>query len=387
MGDVLPVRRQCAWAIATFVLATLFHGAAHGEDSAPKPFADECFFGGAQRPAALKALEGKPAAALSIESWIGEEVVLQQCKGKVIVVDFWATWCGPCMAAIPHNVELVKTYGDKGLVFVGVHDSNSGWNKADAVVKDKAINYSVGVDKSGGPSVKDYAVQFWPTYVAIDRAGIIRAAGLVPNRVDEVVKALLAEAAPAAAESAAEGFAAEFYYGGTSRPRALKDLEGKPAPQLKAAEWIGKENSVDTNKQRVMVVTFVSPALKVSLAELEKMLPLEKELSTQGVVFVVVCDGRAAWEKMREYATAKSLTMPVMRDAVETRAGENGKSVPVSVTATAFGIRHYPVSVIVDRAGRVRAAGVRADKVKAVVESLLGEPQKEDGANTGADGN
>src|SRR5262249_43728327 len=141
----------------------------------PKAFPDDYFFDGPSRPAPLKGLEGKPAPAITIGAWIGDQVSLKDQRGKVVVVGFWATWCGPGMAAVRENVELVKKYKDQGLVFLGVHDSNAGWENAPAVVKDKGINYSVGQDK-GGASTGEYKVQFWPTYVAIDKGGIVRAA-------------------------------------------------------------------------------------------------------------------------------------------------------------------------------------------------------------------
>src|SRR5262245_2974660 len=62
------------------------------------------------------ALEGKPMPPLEVTGWLNGEVKRDQMKGKVVVMDFYATWCGPCMAAIPHNNELLKKYKDKGLL-------------------------------------------------------------------------------------------------------------------------------------------------------------------------------------------------------------------------------------------------------------------------------
>ena len=140
------------------------------------------------------AREGKPMPALDLTGWVNGQVTTEQMKGKIVVVDFYATWCGPCMAAIPHNNELLKKYKDQGLLLVGVCTSNRGQEKMDQTAKDRKMEYPTARD----PDLKSeqaWAVHYYPTYAVIDRKGIVRAIGLKPDNVEKVVKKLLEEKA------------------------------------------------------------------------------------------------------------------------------------------------------------------------------------------------
>lgn len=155
-------------------------------------FPEEWYYDASSRSVELRALEGKRAPELQLKDWQGAPQNLASLQDKVVVIDFWATWCGPCREALPKNAELVRKYTKQGLVMIGVHDSRRGTETMLQWAKKKGVNYPLAVDDAG-ISVRNYNVTFWPTYAVIDRQGILRAIGLEPGHLEKVIERLLNE--------------------------------------------------------------------------------------------------------------------------------------------------------------------------------------------------
>jgi thiol-disulfide isomerase/thioredoxin len=119
--------------------------------------------------------------------------------GRVVLLDFWATWCAPCRVSIPTLDALQARYGAQGLTVLGV--STEEEQEVALFTRHAAMRYGVAVDREG-QTTRAYGVVSLPTLVIIDKRGVVRdiAIGVDPGldaRLDATVRSLLAEPAPA----------------------------------------------------------------------------------------------------------------------------------------------------------------------------------------------
>ena len=124
------------------------------------------------RAAALEV--GQPAPALKIADWIrGEPVKLADAKGKnVVVVEFWATWCGPCRQEMPHLNRLYDKYRASGFTLLGVNVDDDTYKAAELAAK-LAVKFPVLFDTDKRVS-RAYDLSAMPATVLIDRDGRVR---------------------------------------------------------------------------------------------------------------------------------------------------------------------------------------------------------------------
>ena len=133
------------------------------------------------------------APALTFKSLDGHDVSLAQFKGKVVVVDFWATWCGPCVSEIPGYVALQKKYGADGLVIVGVSVDRKGPEWVKKFAQENGMNYTVVM---GDDAIVEAFGGFdaIPTTFLISRSGRIlnkKTGAVPPEEYQKLVKQAL----------------------------------------------------------------------------------------------------------------------------------------------------------------------------------------------------
>ncbi|MSU58069.1 MAG: redoxin domain-containing protein [Pedosphaera sp.] len=121
-----------------------------------------------------KAVVGDPAAKLDISGWIkGKPVDLAAVKGKqVVVVEFWATWCGPCRTSIPHLTEMQKKFKD--VIFIGVSDEDAETVKPFVKKMGDKMDYTVAVDndrKTSAGYMEAYGINGIPHAFIVDKEG------------------------------------------------------------------------------------------------------------------------------------------------------------------------------------------------------------------------
>jgi len=142
----------------------------------------------------LRSLENKPLTIAGVRD-NGNQLSTADWKGKVILVDFWATWCGPCRAELPRVKKAYADFHDKGLEVLGVSCDNDANDLAQFLKTNPDMPWPQLFDaKTPGwhPLAKSYGINGIPTMFLIDKKGIVRSVTARENFEDEIPK-LLAE--------------------------------------------------------------------------------------------------------------------------------------------------------------------------------------------------
>jgi peroxiredoxin len=130
--------------------------------------------------------ERKPTPDFALKDATGATVKLSDYKGKVVLLNFWATWCGPCKIEIPWFMDFEKAYKDRAFAVIGVSMDEDGWDAVKPYIDQHKVNYRVVL---GNDQVSQLfgAIDSLPTTIIIDREGRIAdmRTGLVAKKIYE----------------------------------------------------------------------------------------------------------------------------------------------------------------------------------------------------------
>ncbi len=140
----------------------------------------------------LNMVDAKVAPSFSVKSHVGEELSLEKFRGKVVLLDFWASWCLPCRIDMPEVKKIWKQYGGDRFAIIGIN-LDSSRPPFEAYMKEEGITWLQYYDGLGwGNKISRlYGVYSIPQTVLIDQEGVIRATGLRGEELSEKIGELL----------------------------------------------------------------------------------------------------------------------------------------------------------------------------------------------------
>ncbi len=136
---------------------------------------------------------GKKLPDSEVEGLDGKKVKISDYKGKVVVLDIWATWCPPCRAMIPHERELVAKLKDKPFVLISLSADAKKETLTEFLEKEPMPWTHWWNGGASGGAVEAYKVRFYPTIYVLDDKGVIRFKHVRGEAMDKAVETLLKE--------------------------------------------------------------------------------------------------------------------------------------------------------------------------------------------------
>jgi thiol-disulfide isomerase/thioredoxin len=225
------------------------------------------WFGVPEIPAAALRI-GDPAPKLQVSAWVQGEPVAEFAKDKVYIIEFWATWCGPCIVSIPHLNELHRKYKDKGLVLIGQNCWEPEASDVRRFVKKMAgkMTYRVSLDdqtthKKGAMAATWLDAserQSIPSAFLVDKTGVVSWIGHAMELDEKMIESALTGSFDIQKARAEYSKSAELQ-------AKLIPIYGEYSKAFDAKEWAAANQALDriealstpSDKERITYLRFI----------------------------------------------------------------------------------------------------------------------------------
>lgn len=191
--------RPAAALVAIMAAATVGLTACSGGSNAVSQAGSPFRYVGANKPGSVIAADKRGSLGNVTGQYLnGSPFSMSQDLGKITVVNFWATWCGPCTAETPQFDLVYRAYKSKGVTFVGIDTKESSKDAPESFIKDNDISYPIVFDEPGKVAIEmgNIPLLGLPDTVIVDKQGRVAAVYVGPvtaNDLDPALNKLIAE--------------------------------------------------------------------------------------------------------------------------------------------------------------------------------------------------
>ncbi len=321
-------------------------------------------------------LIGKPAPDFKVKDLKGKELSLEKYRGKVILLDFWATWCGPCIAELPNVKRTYEKHKDQKFEIIGI-SLDSSKTKLDTFIKKEGLNWIHYWDHNQSIA-QQYKVSDIPSMFLIDGKGVVRKANLSGDALGTEVAKLVKEniTKPAISESklptkgtqmkSVPALKIQKKETTTQNPISMQQLRekmqawvGKKVPDLEVKDISGNKLSMKDYRGQVVLLDFWATWCGPCIAEMPKLKKTFQEHKDQKFQIIGISLDKTK-QPLEDYIKKEELGWVHYWD-------EDRK------VRTEFGVKGIPTAFLIDGEGTIRTASIGGFDVETAVAELVKE--------------
>ena len=308
---------------------------------------------------------GKPASDFHVTDLNGEALSLEQYRGQVVLLDFWATWCPPCIAEMPNVKKVYEKYKDQKFQIVGISLDRSK-EPLEAYIEKEGLTWLHYWDNIGKVS-NLYKVQAIPSTFLIDGEGVIRKTNLRGHALEHAVAELVGENLAKSTESQSIPATNMLKQNTTPQKEELQkphrpdpsEWISKPAPDFQVTDLKGEALSLEKYRGQVVLLDFWATWCGPCIAEMPKVKKTYEKYKDQNFQIIGISLDQSE-EPLTAYIEKEGLAWIHYWD--ESRE-----------IRTLYGVWGIPSAFLIDGEGVIRKASLGGFDVESAVAELVEE--------------